>query len=307
MVRPPVHHPANDITTCLHAPPRWWATSVRTNAIHELASSFSRIHQLPRLEIINLTFYFGYNVVDFDSGGCVPLQASMLGALAASFSVHAPSKLTTLSLHNLRTSDPTAFETLPLQIILTTLQRFRLSVLFDDASDPYTFPARWYHFWSSLSPQMVPIQMQHALTELSLQSDDFIAVGSKLSLGGLHFPHLCALSLRNLTLDPSSGVEPFILRHAPTLARLELLSCKLAVVNNGLVSLSSSMALAQDEGFPGPGGWHRIWDLFEAELTARMLHACKTRGYPHRCLSIMRLMLRHFNDSSRSLPLDRKR
>lgn len=73
--------------------------SVRTDAIGELASSFARIHKLPQLETIKLKFSPVYvNEMDSDGEDRLPLQASILGALAASFSVRAPYRLTSLTL-----------------------------------------------------------------------------------------------------------------------------------------------------------------------------------------------------------------
>ena len=67
---------------------------VRTGATHELGSSFSRIHQLPLLETINLKFFRAHgHQLDSNNEGRLTLQASILGALAASFSFRAPPKL----------------------------------------------------------------------------------------------------------------------------------------------------------------------------------------------------------------------
>lgn len=81
---------------------------VRTGATHELGSSFSRIHQLPLLETINLKFFRAHgHQLDSNNEGRLTLQASILGALAASFSFRAPPKLIPLSPHNLSTWDLT--------------------------------------------------------------------------------------------------------------------------------------------------------------------------------------------------------
>ena len=240
---------------------RWRVTSVRTSAVHELASSFSRIHQLPRLETVNLTFYpANHSRLDSDGGGPLALQTSILGALEASFSIRVPPSLTSLSLHNLRTSDLLSLESPSFQTALMTLQRLQLSVLFDPAPDPY---ACWCHFWSTLLPRMILAPTQHALSELTLHCDEHVGASSGLSLAGLHFPHLCALSLLMLVFEPSVGVEDFVLRHAPTLARLEFLSCKLTI------PAGTSLPLAQDEQSSIPlGGWARSWDRFAVELTS---------------------------------------
>jgi hypothetical protein len=254
--------------------------SVRTNATPELESLLSRIHQLPRLEIINLKFNHVYkksryrNVdVDLDTGGRFTLQESILRALAASFYVRAPSKLTSLSLHNLRASDPPALETFPFQTILTTLRRLQLSVLFDRAPDPSTFPARWRHFWSTIFPRMpaVPIQTQFSLTELTLHSDVCVGTHSGLSLRELHFPRLSALSLGKIVFDPLLGAEEFILRHAGTLSRLELLDCKVLMSENRFPSPSPCTTIATDVMLDPSPYWDRIWDRFAAELTALVM------------------------------------
>ncbi|KAH9022797.1 hypothetical protein EDB84DRAFT_488823 [Lactarius hengduanensis] len=228
---------------------------VRSSAVHELASSFSRFHQLPRLETINLTFYPSYgNRLD---GGGLALQSSVLGALASSFSVRAP-KLMSLSLHNLRASDLPPLESPSFQTVLTTLRRFQLSVLFDGFE-------RWCNFWGTLCPRMILAPMQHSLTELTLHSDANVGAFSGLSFAGLHFPRLCALSLRMVIFDPSVGAKQFILRHATTLVRLELLVCKLPV-DPDMFLTPPPTAHARDES--GYCRWEHIWDRFAAELTA---------------------------------------
>jgi len=238
--------------------------SVRTSAIHELASSFSRIHLLPRLASINLTFYGKWH--NPDSKGSLVLQASILDALVASFGVRAPSKLTSLSLHNLCSSvfSSPALDSSPFQTVLMTLRRF--------------------HFWGTLFTCIVLAPMQASLTELTLHSDAYVGASSGLSFRELHFPHLCALSLRNLIFDRSIGAEDFILRHAVTLARLELLMCKLlndADSSHSTSPSSSTTSKADEESSDGPSGWDRIWDRFEAELTALVvLHVDERRRDP---------------------------
>jgi len=214
-----------------------------------------------------LTFYPVYdNLLDTDGRGRLALQASILGALMASFSVSAPPKLTSLSLHNLRTWELLPLESAPFQTVLTTLRRLQLSVLYDHAPDPFTFSARWFHFWGTFCPRMVLAPTQHALTELTLHSNARVGASSGLSFAGLHFPHLCALSLRGLVFQPSVGLEPFVLRHAATLAQLELLGCKLPAPTD--TPLSQSPFIRDGESSSRPGGWDRIWDRFAAELTA---------------------------------------
>jgi hypothetical protein len=73
----------------------------------------------------------------------------------------------------------------------------------------------------------------------------------RLSFTGLCFQNLRVLSLRNFVLEPSAGVEPFILQYATTLVWLELISCKLFIPN--------------DEE---PTRWEHIWGSFATGITA---------------------------------------
>ncbi|KAH9173970.1 hypothetical protein EDB89DRAFT_646658 [Lactarius sanguifluus] len=242
-----------------------------TSIIQELASSFSRIHQLPRLKTINLTFYqryanqrYGKNRPD---GSSHALQLAVLSALASSFRVRAPD-LTLLSLYNLRTSDLSPLESPSFQTVLTTLRRLRLSPLFDPP-DPFTVDDRWSHLWGTLHPRMLT-PMQHPLTVLTLDSNAHVGALAGLSFDGLQFPHLCSLSLASLVFEPSVGAQNFILRHAATLARLQLIMCKLPVIPVTFFtpSPSSSTTFARDEPSSGPDTWERVWDCFAAKLTA---------------------------------------
>ncbi|KAH9059847.1 hypothetical protein EDB87DRAFT_1619807 [Lactarius vividus] len=252
-----------------------------TSVINELTSSFSRLHQLPRLKTINLMFYKRYGYQRYGKnrpdGSSHALQSAVLSALASSFRVRAPD-LTLLSLHNLRTSDISPLESPPFQTVLTTLQRFRLSPLFDPP-DPFTLDDRWSHFWGTLRPPMLT-PMQHPLTELILDSNAHVGTLAGLSFDWLHFPCLCSLSLSKLVFEPSIGAQNFILRHAATLARLELITCRLPANRATFFkpSPSSSRTFARDESSSRLGTWERVWDCFAAELTALVsLHVMENR------------------------------
>ena len=258
--------------------------SVRTLAIPQLFSSFSRIHQLPLLESINLTFFPFDDTHESwsESRICLSLQASIIGALAVSFSIspplRPPSKLISLSLHNLRTSDLSPLSSLPFQTVLKTLRRFQLSVLLDFNTHEVMPFNRWLQFWGNVFPNVILSPMQHSLTELTLHNKKLLGASSELSLSGLHFPHLCALSLGRLVFEPSVGVERFILQHAPTLSRLELISCRLLMDHDNEMYISTSRSilssppsftiLTGNEFGPRLIHWARIWDSFSAELAA---------------------------------------
>ncbi|KAH9016670.1 hypothetical protein EDB83DRAFT_227455 [Lactarius deliciosus] len=225
---------------------RWRVKSVRTSAAFELTRSFCLVNQLPQLEAVDLKFCSRYG-----GGDCHSPQACVLTALVASFSFRAPPNLTSLSLYNLHISNLSPLEYPPFQTVLKTLRHLRLSV-----AVKATDTLMWSHFWGAFYPHTILAPTQPTLTELTLHSESHVGASSGLSFAGLHFPHLCVLSLGKLVFEPSVGVEPFILRHADTLARLELIACRLPVDSRDL------------EPHPGPGGWDLIWDCFAAELTA---------------------------------------
>jgi len=157
-----------------------------------------------------------------------------------------------------------------LQNIFPTQRRLQLSVVFDSAPDLDTFCGRWRHFWSTLSLRMMPVQTQVVLTELTLHSVAFVGALDGLSLHELHFPRLTMLSLRKIVFNPIRDDEDFVLRHAATLARLELLKCKVLI---GLdihpsATPSNYTILAGEVGLNLGAHWDRIWDRFAAGLTA---------------------------------------
>jgi hypothetical protein len=220
------------------------------------------MHQLPRLETIDLTFFPAdvsrFYVRRFDSDsyeGRLALQRSILVSLASSFSSHAPLKLISLSLQNLRTWDIAPIESPPFQSVLKNLRRLRLSVLYDRAHDVATPLDRWLYFWDTLCYRLILAPTQHALTELTLHTDGFVGAAMGMSFTGLYFPNLRMLSLSMFVFEPSVGAEPFILKHADTLAQLELVMCKLHIPNDEEPSASRTR-------------WERIWESFATGLTA---------------------------------------
>jgi hypothetical protein len=90
-----------------------------------------------------------------------------------------------------------------------------------------------------------------------------------------------AISLHKLVFEPSVGLESFILEHAVTLTRLELVACKLPIYDDGFVP--SSTTLARDgESSPRPTYWEHIWDSFAAKLTVLVaLHVDERSAIDH--------------------------
>src|SRR6267378_720927 len=90
----------------------------------------SRIHQLPHLETIHLTFYPECSELrSLNHAPCLAFQTSVLNALASSFSVRVQPNLVSLSLHNLRLSDLKALESPAFQTALMSLQCLQVSVI----------------------------------------------------------------------------------------------------------------------------------------------------------------------------------
>jgi hypothetical protein len=201
-----------------------------------------------------------------DRRSCPSLQAPILAALAASFSVRAPSELTSLSLENLLVSNFTPLDSSDssplLTLLMPALRRFHLSVCNNIVTDD----VRWRNFWSTFFSRIIPAPVQHSLTDLEMRSNIAIGSSSGLSFAGLYFPHLSALSLYNFFWEPYLAIEPFVLRHATTLAQLKLIFCCLPVTRLRLLSPSPSTALTEAEELST--SWEHIWDRFALELTA---------------------------------------
>lgn len=106
--------------------------------------------------------------------------------------------------------------------------------------------------------------MQHALTDLTLYSNKFVRAWSGMSLAELHLLCLCTLSLRKF--KTSVGILPFVLRNASTLTRFEILSCTDCISVSQPAPASTALTV-DEESSSEPGGWHRIWDRFAANLT----------------------------------------
>ncbi|KAH9056242.1 hypothetical protein EDB87DRAFT_1263827 [Lactarius vividus] len=168
------------------------------------------------------------------------VQASIPSALAAGFNVHAPLKLTSLSLGSMCVWKPSPLESPSFQTVLKGPYGASYCPCSSTAPEPQMHArlmTHWCHFWGTLYPRTILAPTQHTLTELTMHGDIPVGASSGLSLAGLHFP-LCALSLRGLFFQPSTGVEPFILRHAPTLAQLQVIACKLPAPAPANLSLS---------------------------------------------------------------------
>ena len=255
-----------------------------TSTIRELTRLFSRVHQLPRLETIDLIFYEWWS--DPDGEVRLPLQESILGALVTSFSIRASPTLISLSLHNLYPSALSSLDSPPFQTVLKTLRHLQLFMTLNGTWRTNQSIDHWCNFWGTLCPRIFLGPTQHTLTELTLHSNTYVGASSGLSLHELHFPHLCALSLRNLVFDRSVGAEYFVLRHTSTLARLELLFCKLPIDRHQqqppiLIPSSSTILPGDDESGSGLDCWYGIWDRFAAELTALVvLHVEERRRIP---------------------------
>src|SRR6266404_1221938 len=206
----------------------WWVTRSRQSesTAQQLAKPLSRVHQLPHLETIHLTFHPGYfEIRSLNHARCLAFQTSVLNALASSFSVRVQPNLVSLSLHNLRLSDLKALESPAFQTVLMSLQCLQVSVINEYSMPPTQIEQ---HLWSTLCTKLL-VPTQQTLTELTLHSQIDVCASSGLPLASLSFPCLRALSLRHVVFEPSVGIENFILRHAATLARLQLLTCKLAI------------------------------------------------------------------------------
>lgn len=100
MVHPFLHHPFHYIMTYLHA--STVVGYVSWNSYHPWISKFNFLHSCPDSRPSTSPFYLD-NQLNSNNKGWLTLQGYLLSLLTVSFSVHAPPKLTSLSLYNWHT------------------------------------------------------------------------------------------------------------------------------------------------------------------------------------------------------------
>ncbi|KAA1478190.1 hypothetical protein DENSPDRAFT_661466 [Dentipellis sp. KUC8613] len=113
--------------------------------------------------------------------------------------------------------------------ITASLRTFHMDVLSQDYYQEMWPDPSWEGFWDTCMPRYLlpPASPDSPLENLTIRGQDTIGIHPRFSLAQRTYPRLSSLSLASILFDASVGTEAFIVRHAPTLRRLELERCRI--------------------------------------------------------------------------------
>ncbi|KAJ7102734.1 hypothetical protein C8R44DRAFT_346464 [Mycena epipterygia] len=230
-----------------------------------LSVAFSGLQKFPNLRTLRCDFHSVFqenDTVDVpeEPSHFLRLQFDVFTALAANL---CPS-LVSLTLNNVIAMPDDIYGEEDFQNIFRSLKTLHISVLSDTDGEGAYYQDPLSDFWEhSITHILVSASN---LTSLTLRSDQPVGVGPALPLDLVHMPHLTSLVLHNFVFDPwvalpKFDIVAFIVRHHPTLTRLELGECSVYGGEGGL--------------YVRP--WQAILQRFEREL----LHLRVFRYWPH--------------------------
>ncbi|THH15413.1 hypothetical protein EW146_g5056 [Bondarzewia mesenterica] len=156
--------------------------------------------------------------------------------------------LTALKIHNLFPCHDEVRDAVPFNAMFPSLTHLRITVSLDRA---LVFPDDVNLFWMDTIRTRFLKAPTATLTTLLLHSDVAFGVFETFTFEDLKFPRLSSLSLGNATFDHLGGLERFIVEHRATLTRLELKTCTIVYINNGVISERR---------------WSHVWNCFAEQL-----------------------------------------
>ncbi|KAI0259461.1 hypothetical protein BC834DRAFT_846752 [Gloeopeniophorella convolvens] len=228
-----------------------------------LSLAFGHLHSLPALRSLNLQFYptfdedrWRWNRNHRESEH-LRRQWAILKAVTGNLSL-LPA-LDSLTLENFLAFPHELYTNPRIAPLVARLRHLHLKPLCHGGMDTAFYQSRLVEFWTDAAHVRL-LRPATALTSLSLHCNTYPGGprSAQLDFHSLEFPQLASLSLARIFFDYTDrsalrggDVEDFIVRHAPHLARLELLACKMHV------------------GFGSPARlWADVWARFGSTLTA---------------------------------------
>ncbi|KAI0043137.1 hypothetical protein FA95DRAFT_1609635 [Auriscalpium vulgare] len=212
-----------------------------------LTEAFSRLHTLPSLNAISVTFPLGFYTFypDFDDGillsayearvASVPelrIQLEILARLevfatARYFASQGLAPLRSLTIRNLNSFFNHRLSFSTFRRLFEGLTTLRLSIFTSiDATENVLIPSLTYFCTKTLPPLLRACTS--TLTSLTFQLDQVFGHDVDLFLGDLHYPHLRQyLSLCSVLFSDATGIETLITSHAHTLRSLITSKCKI--------------------------------------------------------------------------------
>ncbi|THH18651.1 hypothetical protein EW146_g2381 [Bondarzewia mesenterica] len=237
--------------------------------LHTLISAFSHLSALPALDTLVLNLFPYLTEETFHEvvqpSGVLDFQLGILKALSTNSDALSLTSLTIdnlIAFYNELYDDPSFLQ------IFSALSRLRVTVVSNISIEGgVPFEDDIIEFWEKaishriLAPPADSLAGSFAksLTSLTIHSDKDVGFTPRIVFSGLTYPLLTSLSLQYIFFDDhndintsaSIGVEDFIVRHRSTLTDLELIFCRILVLD--------------DEGTSGRF-WSQIWSHFANEL-----------------------------------------
>lgn len=217
-----------------------------------LTSAFSKLHELPKLETLTITF--SPHVRSSLSSTFLerPLSSlTQVAILRAFTSLANPLSLKSLTIDNLIASHSDIHDHPAFIATFNKLAYLRITIL----SNIGTYVGTLYqetlsNFWSTtMQRRILAPSSASYLTCLSLHSDHEFGILPQFTFSELCYPLLDTLSIRGAFFADSVGIEDFIVRHRGTLRSLELRFCKIYC----------------DDDVPDRF-WSQVWSRFAKEL-----------------------------------------
>ncbi|KAJ7192415.1 hypothetical protein GGX14DRAFT_578134 [Mycena pura] len=217
-----------------------------------LARAFSGLVKLPKLSHLRLEFWSHWqeaytNEVPEEPTHFLQLQFRLFEALAA-----VPPSLVLLTLRNVLGVPNEMYQQETFLTVFHGLQILEISVIYDYGEGYYVqdpIKAFWAEDMSNI------LANARSLTTLVLRSDHPVGHEPALSFRDTHLPKLQSLTIQRFCLVPmipDADVLAFILRHASTLAFLELRDCS---VDGGM-----------EPDFIYPRPWHAVFTVLKDEM-----------------------------------------
>ncbi|ETW76799.1 hypothetical protein HETIRDRAFT_422180 [Heterobasidion irregulare TC 32-1] len=196
--------------------------------VDALASSFTRIHELPRLKTLELSFYATH---DTSYGDFLIIQWTILSAILS----QSPSpSLTSLTINRLAPLYHPIYDSPSSGGLLRSLTSLSVLTAYHDIYTAEDHTRNSYvKFWNEAIQDHMLGSLSHNLATLRLQGQTFVGHIPGPDLSRVNFPALETLSLQKFLFYEGTGVEEFIVRRRKTLRGLWLADCAIAIENLG--------------------------------------------------------------------------
>jgi hypothetical protein len=215
-----------------------------------------RLHKFICLKTLRFSFHSSYHECR-QLGGAQPSLHFLVqkAALASIASDPYPTMVRNLSLINVIGIEDNVYESPTFQTVISSLQSLSISTIAPEYETGCDFELRhWYNdFWQSTIPTRFLNPPQSSLTSLSLGSDVLIGPIDDFNINDHFFPRLASLKLERF-LFHWCPVTEFILKHNPTLQKLELRNCEMYVPHPGGRA-------------PIPAHWSDVYKKLQIEMT----------------------------------------